>query len=97
MVVKVYKVSSEAYNKIRIAVGADHFARNGYNLKDGKTLGEEDGYVLYVEGSDEFFKEHEKEVLIEGVTDLQGENYDRLKKAIEEEENNVASGIGLFD
>jgi len=98
MTKKVYKVAGEAVQQVRQVLAADHFARNGYILQDAKSLGiESDGNVLFVEAEPSFFEEHEKELLIEGVVLIEGEESDKAVEAIEKSQENVASGIALFD
>lgn len=97
MTVKIYKIDPAKVAAIRQALSGDHWARNGYTLRAGKGLGIDiDEYFLYVNASDEFFQQHEGEILIDGTVETEGNEYDNVKKAIEAEEGNVASGIALF-
>ncbi|MCK4327056.1 MAG: hypothetical protein KAW41_01115 [Candidatus Diapherotrites archaeon] len=97
MTVKIYKVDSVKVTVIRQAVAADHWARNGYTLRAGRGLGFDiDQYFLYVDAPDEFFEAHEAEVLVDGVSRVEGNEFDNVSKAIKSEEDSVASGIALF-
>ncbi|MCD6522296.1 MAG: hypothetical protein J7K68_00980 [Candidatus Diapherotrites archaeon] len=95
--IKIYEIQPTSYQKIVQVTRQDHFARNGYTLRDAKALGiDRDVYYLYIKAPEEFFKEHEKEILIEGVKPLESVEYENVKRVIEAEEENVASGIALF-
>jgi len=97
MTVKIYKVDAAKVSAIRQATSADHWARNGYTLRAGKALGFDiEQHFLYVDAPDEFFEAHEAEVLVDGVSLVEGNEFDNVKKAIDSEENSVASGIALF-
>ncbi len=97
MTVKIYKIESSKVSSVRQAVAADHWARNGYTLRSGKGMSiDVDDYFLYVKADDSFFVEHEAEVLVEGVSVVEGNEFDSVSKAFEAEENSVASGIALF-
>lgn len=98
MAVRIYKVKSAKVPSVRQALASDDWARNGYTLRAAKGMGFNiPEYFLYVNATDEFFNNHEKEVLIEGVTVVEGNEYDNVKKAFVAEEDNVANGIALFD
>ena len=97
MVVKIYKIDSAKISSIRQVLSADHWARNGYTLRAGRGLGiDTPDYFLYVKSEEVFFTNHEAEVLIEGVTTVEGTEFESIKKAVETEEDSVASGIALF-
>ena len=57
---------------------------------------DEDAYILYINAPEEFFNQHEKEILDAGGKPVEGSEYELVKDTIEQEENNVASGIALF-
>lgn len=98
MAVKIYKIDPTKISVVRQAVSADHWARNGYTLRSGKGLDIDiDDYFLYIKATDEFFTQHEAEILVEGVTKVEGNEFDNVKKIVESEEDSVASGIALFD
>ncbi|MEM3412199.1 MAG: hypothetical protein QW735_00640 [archaeon] len=108
----VYKIDEKAVNNVKKIIEAqdrveekegkktfivNEWSRKSLSLRDGKILNLEKGfYYLKVEAEPEFFKEHEKEILFEGVKKLEGEE---LKKALEEfkkEEESSAMGIGAM-
>ncbi|MBN3037708.1 MAG: hypothetical protein JW834_04665 [Candidatus Diapherotrites archaeon] len=98
MAVKIYKVLGSAQHKVRAVIATDPFARIEYKFQDAKTMGiNVDAYFLYVNASDEFFEEHSKELEIEGVEEVSGQEFDNVKNAFEAEEAGVAAGIALFD
>lgn len=74
------------------------WARNGYTLRDAKTLGiQKEVAYLYVEGPEEFFKEHEKEITeIETVEKTKGSEFDEVKKKIDDEQSGALSGVGAI-
>lgn len=95
---KIYKVNKEANGKVQGFISKDAFARNGYIYREGKTLGiEGDEYYLYIEGEESFFKEQDESLSIEGVQEMDGDDFEKVKEAIEKEQGDVASGISLFD
>ncbi len=98
MVVKVYKFQKADYSKLQRVTSQDHFARNGYIVREGKALGvtDDEVYYLYVDAPDEFFKNHEEEIKEAGGALVEGPEYEAVKDAIEREENNVATGLALF-
>lgn len=98
MTVRIFRISPAKIGGIRQVVALDHWARNGYTLQAAKTIGINiDDYVLYVDGPDAFFASHLKEVLIEGVTEVKGNEFDNIKKAFAGAEDSTASGIAMFD
>ncbi len=95
--VRVYRFQKGEYSKLQALVSRDHFARNGYTVQEGKTLGSDfDGYYLYIKATREFFDAHEKEILEAGGEKVSGPEYDLVKDAIEKQEENVAAGLSLF-
>lgn len=98
MTVRIYKIEPHKVTEVRQAISADHWARNGYTLRSGKGMDiDVDDYFLYVKADDKFFSEHEKEVLVEGVSRLDGDEFERVKAVFDLEDDNVASGIALFE
>jgi hypothetical protein len=97
MAVRIYRIRPEKVTAIRQAIAADHWARNGYTLRAARGLGIGiDDYFLYVKADNGFFSKYEKEILIDGTEEAKGAEYDNVKRAIESEEDSVASGIALF-
>lgn len=77
-------------------VKKNYFARNGYLLRDAKSMGfNKDCYYLYIDGPHEFFKDNERLIIsIKGITKLSGKEYDEVKRKIEDELSGAESGIG---
>jgi hypothetical protein len=87
------------FSKMNQVIAQDHFARNGYTFRQGKSLSiQVDDYFLYVDAPDAFFSAHESEIMaVQGTTAVKGNEYDNVKATIEAEEAAVATGIGMFD
>ena len=96
MVVKVYKFETANFAKANEVLKDDAYARNGYLLRDGNSIGQDEKYYyLYVKGPEEFFAENEKK--LEDVPGLEEiKDADDIIKKIEEEQENVASGVGAI-
>lgn len=75
----------------------NEFKRNGYILREAKTLGiDKKVAYLFISAPDDFFERNEKILIDAGAKILTGKDYDEIKKKIEENENEVASGIGFI-
>ena len=73
---------------------ADSFARAGYKLRDGATLGEaKDKIYLYISASDEFVKKADG-LLKDVAKPLSGKDEERIIAKIKEEEETAESGLG---
>lgn len=74
----------------------NEFARNGYTLRDAKSMGiEKDCSYLYIDGLDEFFQKNEESLTkIDGVEKISGEEYEEVKNKIEGEESSAEEGVG---
>ena len=97
MAVRIYKIDPAKVSVVRQALSADHWARNGYTIRSGKGIGIDiKEYFLYVDAPEEFFDAHEAEALVDGVTKVEGNEFDNVQNAIKSEEDSVASGIALF-
>jgi len=95
---KVFRISPEANAKVQAVLREDAFARNGYIYREGSTLGlETKDYYLYIEAPENFFKEQEEKLRIDGVKEIKGEEFEKIKGEIEKEQENVATGISLFE
>ncbi len=71
------------------------FARVGYKLREGKSLGmAKEGYYLYIRSENAAFLEKAKARLADVAELLEGEEAEKVKSAVEEEENAAAKGIG---
>ena len=78
----------------------NEFARNGYILRDAKSMGiDRNCSYLYIDGPDEFFaKNEEKLTKIEGLEKTSGEEYEEIKNKIEAEAGGAEQGVGaVFD
>ncbi|MCD4740242.1 hypothetical protein K8R43_03565 [archaeon] len=94
---KIYKVKKESNSAVQSALNNDAFARNGYIYREGATLGLGEEYYLYIKGHEDFFKEQKELLNIEGMEKLADAEFEKVKEAIEKEQDDVASGISLFD
>ena len=79
----------------------DAFARTGYQVKDGKTLGAEAGKTyLYISVEDAslaaVFKKRLEEAKIESLKEVEGAEKERVVSSIEAEGDNAASGFGAI-
>ena len=95
---KIFKVSKAAHSSIQTAIAGDAFARNGYIYREGTTLGLKGAdYYLYVEAPETFFTAQAEAFKMKGVKELTGKNFTKVKGEIEKEQDNVATGLSLFD
>ncbi len=106
---KVYKVKSKALKDVNKALDADdmvgdeqeinEFKRQGYTLRDARSLGmDEDGTYLHIKADEDFFDRNEKKIMVEGVEEAEGTQKEKVLKAIKEEEENAVAGMGaIFD
>ena len=96
---RIYKVEKEKFKEAKKVIEAnpyekDSFAMAGYKLREGKALNMDfDGYYLHVEASEEAIKKFD-EKLKDLATPLEGEEFERVKKAFEEEEESAQQGFG---
>ena len=107
---RIYKIESKAFQAVKKVLDdperveetagekkviINEFARAGYTLRDGKTMGftEEVNY-LYIKTDEEFFKKNEPKILIEGVKKLEGPEFEKVKTEIEKEAEGAESGMG---
>lgn len=76
----------------------NEFARNGYTLRDAKSMDfEKNCSYLYVKGEEEFFEKNEKRLTdIENVEKIEGKEYEEVKAKIEEEASEAEEGIGAI-
>jgi len=72
----------------------DSFARVGYKLRDGGSLGEDKGKVfLYISASDDFIKKAD-EKLKDLAKPMKGKDEQRIIEKIKAEEESAESGLG---
>ncbi|MDD5416388.1 MAG: hypothetical protein PHU12_00245 [Candidatus Aenigmarchaeota archaeon] len=72
------------------------YARNGYTLKTGDSIGKPGANYLLVKAEKEFFDKHEKEITKEGAVLIKGKDAEDVKKKVKEEEEGAASGMGMI-
>ena len=104
----IYKIPADKKGEIKKVLEApDHmeedkliineFARSGYEFRDGSGLGfNEEGAYVYIDATDEFFKNNEKKIMLDGVIKLEGEEFEKAKKAFEDQADNAAAGVGAI-
>lgn len=108
--IRIYKIESKALAAVkkvldeqeRVEVTGtekkvilNEFARAGYTMRDGKSMGftEEVNY-LYIKAEEEFFKKNEQKITVEGVKKIEGEEFEKVRAEIEKEADNAALGVG---
>lgn len=107
---KVYMIKPKALKEVKKALEADdeldgeekkinEWKRRGYDLRDSESLGfQEEGSYLYVNAPEEFFEQNEEEIEHEGVKELEKNKKKEVIKAIKEEKESAAQGMGtIFD
>jgi hypothetical protein len=110
--IRVYEIESKVFQDIKKileeqermeekdgvnTVIINEFARAGYSLRDGKSLGiKESCNYLYIKADEEFFKKNEPKILKDGVKKLEGEELEKVKLAMESEADSAAAGVGAI-
>jgi len=102
METRVYECEAKNQGGLKKVLEADayaetSFARHGYKLKAGKSVGGEDGkYYLYIKGEESFFKDFADEKLngVEGLKKLEGEAAQNIIGNIENTDSAAEKGIG---
>ena len=98
---RVYECENSKKSEVKKILEADpyakdSFARVGYKIKDGASVGEDSKKTyIYISASEEFIKKAD-EKLKELATTCSDELAERIKKKIDEEENSVAAGVSMF-
>ncbi len=98
MPVRVYEISKENYKEAKKIIEADPYEKDsfssvGYKIREGKVLGLEGDYYVYVKGDEEKLRKLDEK--IGGVAKiLGGEELEKAKNAFEEEEAQAESGFG---
>jgi hypothetical protein len=108
--IKIYKIESKAFALVKKILDEqervemvnnekkiifNEFARAGYTMRDGKSMGfKEEANYLYIKADDEFFKKNEKRILIDGVKKLEGADFEKVRKEIEKETEGAEIGMG---
>lgn len=87
----------EAEDMVEDETDINQWKRQGYNLRDAKSLGmDKEGTYLHVEGDEKFFKENEEEIDLEGVEEVEGEEKEKVINKIKEEQEKAAEGMGTI-
>jgi len=94
----VFEISKEKFKDAKKVLeenpyAEDSFAKVGYVLKEGKSLGEDDNYYVYLDASEEFVKKA-KERLKNVAKTAEGKKAERIIRKVEEEQNSAVSGFG---
>ena len=109
-VVKIYKISGTALGEAKKILDAEEreeevegekkiifneFARTGYTMRDSKVMGFEEGYnYLYIKAEEDFFQKNAGRLKMDGVEELTGDEYEKVKTKFEEDEAEEAEGLG---
>ncbi len=74
----------------------DSFARVGYKLKDGSSVGEDKAKTyIYISASEEFLKKADER--LKGIASTAPDEVQkRVEKKITDEEDTVAAGVSMF-
>ncbi len=75
---------------------ANEFARNGYNLKSGESLGKPGASYLYIKADEDFFAKNEKILTDTGAEMITGDEAAEVEKKIDEEGESAAAGMGAI-
>ena len=98
---RIYKIPNEKMKEVKKIIeenpyAEDSFSKKGYVLREGKALkGDENAYYLIIEADEQFIKKAD-EKLKDLTTVLEGEEYEKIKKAYEEAENAAQAGFGAL-
>jgi len=96
---RAYEVAVEKKSALLKILGADpyaeeSFARVGYRIRDGASLGEDKTKIyVYISSSQGFVKKAD-EALKDVAVPLKGETAERIIKKIKEEEEAAEQGLG---
>ena len=75
----------------------NEFRTNGYILREASAFGiKKDCSYLYIEASEDFFKKNEKILLENGAKLLKGDEFEKVKQKIQEQESNVEESLGVL-
>lgn len=74
----------------------NEFRKQDCKIKDAKSLGiQSENSYLYINASEDFFKNNEKTIIDAGAKKLSTQETEKIKTAIEEQENSTSSGVGF--
>ncbi|MEM3556186.1 MAG: hypothetical protein QXF56_05690 [Candidatus Micrarchaeia archaeon] len=99
---RVYECEPQQVGKLKKLLESEpyaerSFAKQGYKLKEGKVMGEENKYYLYIKADADFFKFAEEKLKeVEGVKRSEKVVEQRVVKKIEEEEGSAEQGFGAI-
>ena len=108
--IKVFEIPSDKLKTVKAIVEApdkkdpatgkwiiNEWATRGYKLNDARGLGLEGAnYFLYVKADDAFFKKNERAILDAGAKELQGPEYEKVKRKFEEAAESAEAGLGAI-
>jgi hypothetical protein len=108
--VKVFEITSDKLKAVKpILEGPDkkdpatgkwiinEWVTRGYKLNDARGLGLEGAnYFLYVKADDAFFKKNERAILDAGAKELQGPEYEKVKRKFEDAAESAEAGLGAI-
>lgn len=101
METRIYRVPASSYKVLKKVLEADpyspgSFARVGYVLRQAKGLGiEGEEYYLKISAEKEILENLEEKLRdVQGLERLEGEEYEKVKKRFEEQEESAAIGLG---
>ncbi|MEM2948626.1 MAG: hypothetical protein QXY05_00585 [Candidatus Anstonellales archaeon] len=94
----VFEISKERFKDAKKILeenpyAEDSFAKAGYILKEGKALGEDENYYVYIDASEDFV-EKAKEKLKDVAKPADNKKAERIIKKVEDEQNSAVSGFG---
>lgn len=97
--IRIYKITKENLKEAKKTLeenpyDTESFARAGYKLREGKGLGMQfDGQYVYISAEENLIKKFD-EKLKEKAEILSGEEFNKVKEAIEKEDENAVQGFG---
>lgn len=95
--VEIEKEQGEGIMEKAKAWKINEWKKNGYILREAKSLGiDKKVFYLYVDASEYFFERNEKDIIELGAKLLTGNDYENIKNKIEESEAGAAQGLGLI-
>ena len=75
----------------------NEFKRQGYLLRDAKSIGfEESCNYVHIDASEDFFERNEEILINAGALELKGEQFEEVKKKIKAGEEAAAESIGAI-
>lgn len=101
MEARIYECELQQVGKLKKLLesepyGERSFAKQGYKLKEGRVIGEESKYYLYIKADEDFFRFAEEKLKKVGVGRAQKAVEERIARKIEEEEGTAEQGFGAI-